>query len=624
MAIASPVQATEQFLRLVFRQVKSPVYRLILSTANHNRKLLVLAFNANLLASAMETGTFAIIYLALGVLTNDITITSVNNPVINNPIVLPLVSQLEGGKLFIALVLMAVFVQILRAFLGYLGGIWTGYLAIRIGEQMNNRLFALAMSFSFPCASRYKVGDLLSYINGGGIVYELIKFWERLIVNAFMIVAYGAVILWISPALSLFAVFLSILLTAFQRYLEPRLQRLSIDTTSIGVELAKEKTESIQALRLIHTFGSQQPTIRKVFGLQAQLVPLQERATRLGAIVSPISSTLVILTVGGLLIGGFGILENSPAVVVPALLTFISAFNRLTTEVQKLLNTLNEFASVTGSVNRLSEILAVEDKEFTWQGGEAFEGLQQAVEFRQVSLCYQQGQAWALRDLSFEFAKGQFLALVGSSGAGKSSIADLLVGLYDVTMGEILVDGRNLQEYSYESWRARLGVVSQDTFIFNTTILDNIRYGLPEASEAQVMEAAKKAQAHGFITELPAGYETVVGERGYRLSGGQRQRVALARAILKQPEILILDEATSALDSQSERLVQEALGQFQRDRTVLVIAHRLSTIANADQILVLERGQLVEQGTHRELLALGGHYAHYWRLQSQGQEVAVS
>ncbi|NJL57022.1 ATP-binding cassette domain-containing protein, partial [bacterium] len=173
------------------------------------------------------------------------------------------------------------------------------------------------------------------------------------------------------------------------------------------------------------------------------------------------------------------------------------------------------------------------------------------------------------------------------------------------------------------SWRSQLGVVSQDTFIFNTTILDNIRYGLPDASEAQVIAAAKKAQAHDFINELPAGYETVVGERGYRLSGGQRQRVALARAILKQPEILLLDEATSALDSQSERLVQEALGQFQRDRTVLVIAHRLSTIVNADQILVLERGQLVEQGTHRELLVLGGRYATYWQLQSQGDALVV-
>jgi len=392
LAIANPVQSVERFLRLVFRQVKSPVYRLILSTANHNRKLLVLAFNANLLASALETGTFAIIYLALGVLTNDITITSVNNPVINNPVVLPLVSKIEGGQLFIALVLMAVFLQALRAFFSYLGSVWTGYLSIRIGEQMNNRLFALAMSFSFPCASRYKVGDLLSYINGGGVVYRLIKLWELAIVNVFMVCAYAAVILWISPALSIFAIVLSLVLTAMQRYLEPRFQRLSIDTTQIGVELSKEKTESIQALRLIHTFGRQQPTIQNVFSLQAQQVPLQERATRLGAMVTPISTTLVIVTVGSLLIGGFGILNNSPAVVVPALLTFISAFNRLATEVQKLITTLNDFASTTGQVNRLSEILHIEDKEFTRQGGEVFTRLEQGIEFRQVSLRYQEGQ----------------------------------------------------------------------------------------------------------------------------------------------------------------------------------------------------------------------------------------
>ncbi|NJL56481.1 ABC transporter ATP-binding protein, partial [bacterium] len=492
MVIANPVQTVERFLRSVFSQVKSPVYRLILATANRNRRLLVLAFNANLLASAMETGTFAIIYLALGVLTNDIVITSVNNPIIANPLVLPLVEQLQGGQLFIALVLTAVVMQVFRAFLGYLGAIWTGYLAIRIGEQMNNRLFALVMSFSFSCASRYKVGDLLNYINGGSVVYLLIQFWEKLIINIFMVCAYGAVILWISPTLSVFAVAISVLLMLMQRYLEPRFRSLSIDTTQVNVELAKERTESIQALRLIHTFGRQQPTIHKVFGLQAQLIPLQERSTRLGAIVNPISSTLVILTVGGLLIGGFGILENSPAVVVPALLTFISAFNRLTTEVQKLLNTLNEFASVTGSVNRLSEILSLEDKRFTRQGGELFEQLQHGIEFRQVGLQYQEGGRWALRGVSFKFPRGQFLALVGASGAGKSSIADLLVGLYGVTEGEILIDGRDVREYTYESWRSQLGVVSQDTFIFNTTILDNIRYGLPDASEAQVIAAAKK------------------------------------------------------------------------------------------------------------------------------------
>jgi len=168
-----------------------------------------------------------------------------------------------------------------------------------------------------------------------------------------------------------------------------------------------------------------------------------------------------------------------------------------------------------------------------------------------------------------------------------------------------------------------MGVVSQDTFIFNQPIIENIRYGKPEATETEVMEAAKDAQAHEFITALPERYETVVGERGYRLSGGQRQRIALARAILKQPEVLILDEATSALDSYSERLVQQALAMFQQDRTVLVVAHRLSTITGADQILVLEQGEIMERGTHQELLNRGERYAHYWNLQAQG-EVAVN
>jgi ATP-binding cassette subfamily B protein/subfamily B ATP-binding cassette protein MsbA len=168
-----------------------------------------------------------------------------------------------------------------------------------------------------------------------------------------------------------------------------------------------------------------------------------------------------------------------------------------------------------------------------------------------------------------------------------------------------------------------MGVVSQDTFIFNQPIFENIRYGKPEATETEVMEAAKDAQAHEFITALPQGYDTVVGERGYRLSGGQRQRIALARAILKQPEVLILDEATSALDSYSERLVQQALAMFQQDRTVLVVAHRLSTITGADRILVLEQGEIIERGTHKELLSQGERYARYWQLQGQS-EVAVN
>jgi len=205
--------------------------------------------------------------------------------------------------------------------------------------------------------------------------------------------------------------------------------------------------------------------------------------------------------------------------------------------------------------------------------------------------------------------------LVGSSGAGKSSIADLLVGLFDPTEGQILIDGTPLNDFDLISWQQHLGVVSQDTFLFNASIADNISHGSPNATKAEIAAAAEKAQADGFISDLPEGYETLIGERGYRLSGGQRQRLSLARAILRDPELLILDEATSALDTQSERLVQEAIDQFERQHTVLVIAHRLSTIVKADIICVLDKGQIIEQGNHQQLLEKQGIYAGLWRQQ---------
>jgi ATP-binding cassette subfamily B protein/subfamily B ATP-binding cassette protein MsbA len=327
--------------------------------------------------------------------------------------------------------------------------------------------------------------------------------------------------------------------------------------------------------------------------------------------------------VGLLLILGFVILSNEQALVIPALFTFIGALNRLSSQLNSFARILNLLAENSGRIDRLNEILSTEDKEWTRFRGKPMEGLTDKIQFEQVTLRYYPDQAPALQNINFEMPKGTVTALVGGSGAGKSSIADLLTGLYEPSEGRITVDGVDLREYNMESWRQKMGVVSQDTFIFNQPIFENIRYGKPEATETEVMEAAKDAQAHEFITALPEGYDTVVGERGYRLSGGQRQRIALARAILKQPEVLILDEATSALDSYSERLVQQALAMFQQDRTVLVVAHRLSTITGADRILVLEQGEIVERGTHQELLNRGERYANYWQLQAQG-EVALS
>jgi ATP-binding cassette subfamily B protein/subfamily B ATP-binding cassette protein MsbA len=265
----------------------------------------------------------------------------------------------------------------------------------------------------------------------------------------------------------------------------------------------------------------------------------------------------------------------------------------------------------------LNSFLIESDKQFRRHGGRPFVAIHQGIELRHVGLRYAPELDPALTDINLTFSKGETVALVGSSGAGKSSIADLLAGLYDPTEGEILVDGANLNAFDLAGWQQRLGVVSQDTFLFNASIADNIAFGTPTTTRQAIETAAEQAQAARFIKDLPEGLDTLVGERGYRLSGGQRQRLSLARAILRQPELLILDEATSALDSDSERLVQQAIDRFERKHTVLVIAHRLSTIVKADLICVMEKGEIIERGSHSDLLSINGRYTKLWEQQTK-------
>jgi ATP-binding cassette subfamily B protein/subfamily B ATP-binding cassette protein MsbA len=228
------------------------------------------------------------------------------------------------------------------------------------------------------------------------------------------------------------------------------------------------------------------------------------------------------------------------------------------------------------------------------------------------------GERPALENVSFDIPAGKMTALVGPSGAGKSTVADMLMRLYDPTSGCILADGNDLRELRVASWRSRIGTVSQDAYMFNDTIRNNIALGNPRATDDDIRQAARAAMADEFISGLENGYDTVVGDRGYRISGGQRQRIAIARALLRKPEILVFDEATSSLDSGSERMIVEAIDRIRKDHTVLVIAHRLSTIAGADNIVVLDRGGLVESGQHGELVRADGEYSQLWRFQTEG------
>jgi ATP-binding cassette subfamily B protein/subfamily B ATP-binding cassette protein MsbA len=302
--------------------------------------------------------------------------------------------------------------------------------------------------------------------------------------------------------------------------------------------------------------------------------------------------------------------------VLPTVLVFVFVVARLVPRLGNLNRVRASLHASWPAVVYLTEFLRKDNKHLDRRDGKPFGGLKTGLEFRGVSLEYTAAERSAVRGLNFTLPRGGTLAIVGESGAGKSSVVDMILGLFEPTEGKILIDGVPLSEIDMKSWRQRIGIVNQDTFMFAANIRDNITFARPDASEEEVIEAARVAQAHDFICELESGYDTVLGDRGYRLSGGQRQRLALARAFVRNPDLLILDEATSDLDSNSERLLQEALERFGSDRTVIMIAHRLSTVRNVYKILVMSEGRVVEQGRHDDRVVSGGIYAKLWRIQA--------
>jgi subfamily B ATP-binding cassette protein MsbA len=297
------------------------------------------------------------------------------------------------------------------------------------------------------------------------------------------------------------------------------------------------------------------------------------------------------------------------------MLTYLLILLRVLPLISQLNTIRSSFASTASSVEVVADFLRLDNKPLMGNGKIPYTKLQKGIHFKWLSFAYPGHDKLVIKDVNLYIARGTTLALVGSSGAGKSTLVDLLPRFYDPTSGCITIDGVDLRDFDLKSLRKAMGIVSQDTFLFNDTVRKNIGYGRPEATDEEIMIAAKRANAYEFIIKLPQEFDTLIGDRGVMLSGGQRQRLAIARALLQDPEILILDEATSALDTVSERLVQSALDDLSRDRTTLVIAHRLSTVQKADQIAVLDQGRVVEVGNHKELLQKGGFYSRLYAMQ---------
>lgn len=373
--------------------------------------------------------------------------------------------------------------------------------------------------------------------------------------------------------------------------------------------------ETLIGLKVVKVFNGISYMKKRFDADNTEYLRTMNKTERRKVLAHPLTESLIMITLSfAIYYGGSLVLSESGGMTAESFLAYLIAFTQIVSPAKSLTSSFYGIKRGAASIDRIEKILYAEAKMEDTPDAKSIHTFKHSIEFKNVNFSYTE-ERQILKNINLTIPKGQSVALVGQSGSGKTTIAQLLPRFYEATSGDILIDGISIKDYKIQDVRNLIGIVTQESILFNDSFFNNIAFGIENPDKEKVIEAAKLANAHDFIMETPDGYNTIIGDQGGKLSGGQRQRLSIARAIMKNPEILILDEATSALDTHSERLVQEALEHLMKDRTSLIIAHRLSTIKNANSIIVLSEGEIIEQGTHSELVKTDGAYKHLHDLQ---------
>lgn len=502
-------------------------------------------------------------------------------------------------------------------FFKYLSNIVLAMVKINVITNLRTTFFDRLMSFDLNYFSSSKRGDVIA--RGTSDVLEI----ENSVVSSFTVVlkdplkiiSLFTVLFWMNAQLTLYTLFLLPVSGLLISQLVKKLRKSATWMQNTLGEIGNVLDESIGGMRVVKAFGAESYLKNKFRNKVDRYSKYNFTIAKIYNLAPPTSETLGAITLGLLLlIGGRMIFNEQSSMTASDFIGFVVLFSQILAPAKSLANGFSNINKGIASGNRVFDLIDQETTILSKSDGEIREEIKDAIVFNKVSFAYEEKHV--LQNINFEIPRGKIVALVGPSGGGKSTIADLVPRFYDPNQGEILLDGVNLKDFKTESLRKMMGIVTQESILFHDTVFNNIAFGKPDATLEEVMEAAKIANAHDFIEKLENGYDTEIGERGTKLSGGQRQRLSIARAVLKNPPIMILDEATSALDSQSEKLVQKAIYNLMQNRTTLVIAHRLSTIQHADEILVIEEGQIIQRGSHESLIADGGLYKKLTEMQS--------
>lgn len=506
------------------------------------------------------------------------------------------------------------------------GLFWYGqnYLMSYVGQSViidiRAAVFKKLQRLSVSFYNKNKTGTIMSYVTNdvNALQSAMVENTIEMITEGFILIGSVVAMIYLDWRLTLFTVCTFPVVLWFMEFFGKKIRKTGGRIQECTADITSVLQESVASARVIKSFVREDYEVdrfdvenRANFRANMKNAQLMATLTPVVELVAAIGVTMIIWYGGNNVING--------TITAGSLVAFLTYAVNISNPIKRLTRVIGNIQKALAAAQRVFMIIDMPEEIAESRDAKQLPEVSGKVEFQNVSFAYDD-KGNVITDLSFSVKPGEVIAIVGPSGAGKSTIANLLPRFYDVNKGDIKIDGHSVREVTLDSLREQVGIVPQETMLFNGSVYNNILYGRLDATKEEIEAAAKAANAHDFIMQLTDGYETKLGDRGVNLSGGQRQRIAIARAILKNPRILILDEATSALDTESERVVQEALDRLMVGRTSFVIAHRLSTVKNADKILVLEKGNLVESGTHDELLALDGLYAHLYKIQYRNKE----